>query len=63
MKSWFGVAEFSQLLLVCKAFDFSFMALGFLHVQFPPWELALSWASAVLGLYLAGAKLRLFQLG
>ena len=53
MKSWFGVAEFSQLLLVCKAFDFSFMALGFLHVQFPPWELALSWASAVLGLYLA----------
>ena len=37
------------------------MALGFLHVQFPPWELALSWTYAVLDLHLAGAKLRLFQ--
>ena len=25
LKSWFGGAEFSQLLLVCKAFDFSFI--------------------------------------
>ena len=24
LKSWFGGAEFSQLLLVCKAFDFFF---------------------------------------
>ena len=48
-------------MLVCKAFDSSFMALGFLHVQFPPWELALSWTYAVLDLHLAGAKLRLFQ--
>jgi len=26
LKSWFGGAEFSQLLLVCKAFDFSFIS-------------------------------------
>ena len=25
LKSWFGGAEFSQLLFVCKAFDFSFI--------------------------------------
>ena len=25
LESWFGGAEFSQLLLVCKAFDFSFI--------------------------------------
>jgi len=25
VKGWFGGAEFSQLLLVCKAFDFSFI--------------------------------------
>ena len=25
LRSWFGGAEFSQLLLVCKAFDFSFI--------------------------------------
>jgi len=25
LKSWFGGAEFSELLLVCKAFDFSFI--------------------------------------
>ena len=26
LKSWFGGAEFSQLLLVCKAFEFSFIS-------------------------------------
>ena len=26
VKSWFGGAEFSQLLLVCKTFDFSFIS-------------------------------------
>jgi len=25
VKGWFGGAEFSELLLVCKAFDFSFI--------------------------------------
>jgi len=25
LESWFGGAEFSQLLLVCEAFDFSFI--------------------------------------
>jgi len=25
LESWVGDAEFSQLLLVCKAFDFSFI--------------------------------------
>ena len=25
LESWFGGAEFSQLLLVCKAFDFPFI--------------------------------------
>ena len=37
--------------------------LGFLCVQLPPWELSPGWASAVFGLCLAGAKLRLFQPG
>ena len=26
LKSWFGGAEFSQLFLVCKAFEFSFIS-------------------------------------
>ena len=38
-------------------------ALGFLHVQLPPWKLSPSWVSAVLGLCPTGAKLRLFQPG
>ena len=37
-------------------------ALGFLHIQLPPWELSPSW-SAVLGLLLVGAMPRLFQPG
>ena len=38
-------------------------ALGFLHVQLPPWKLSPSWVSAVLGLCLTGTKPRLFQPG
>ena len=41
----------------------TFPLLGFLRIQHPPWELSLSWASAVLGLFLAGTMLRLFQPG
>ena len=37
--------------------------LGFLCIQLPPHELSPSWASAVLGLCLAGAKPRLFWPG
>ena len=40
-----------------------FHCAGFSCVQLPPRELLPSWASAVLGLGLAGAKLRLFQAG
>ena len=39
----------------------TFPALGFLRVRLPLWEILPSWASAVLGLLLAGATLRLFQ--
>ena len=42
---------------------FTSPALGFLHVQVPLQELLQSWASAVLGLSLTGAELRLFQPG
>ena len=38
-------------------------ALGFLRIELSPWELLPSWASAVLGFRLVGAKLRLFQPG
>ena len=34
-----------------------------MDVELPPTEILLSWASAVLGLHLAGAKLGLFQPG
>ena len=37
--------------------------LGFIHIQFLQQELLPSWASAVLGLCLAAAELRLFQPG
>ena len=55
--SLFLLSWFSARLLVTST------VLGFLHVQLPPHELSLSWASAVLGLHLTGAKLRLFQPG
>ena len=37
--------------------------LGFLCTQLPPWQLSPSWATAVFGLCLEGAKPRLFQPG
>ena len=48
--------HYAGLLVTCTA-------LGFLCVHLPLWELSLSWASAVLGLGLARAKPKLFELG
>ena len=43
MKGWFGDAEFSQLLLVCKAFDFSLTSLVALMVK----RLSTMWETSV----------------
>ena len=56
-------AEFVFAVPVSRTLLVTSSALGFLRVQLPPWELSLSWASAVLGLRLVGAEPRLFQPG
>ena len=43
VKGWFGDAEFSQLLLVCKAFDFSLTSLVALMVK----RLSTMWETSV----------------
>ena len=57
---------FCQICFCCPSFQntgllVTSLVLGFLLVQLPPCELSQSWASAVLGLCLTGAGLRLFQ--
>ena len=61
-----AVWAFCQVCFCCPSFQHAGLlvtstALGVLHIQLPLRELPLSWASAVLGLYLMGAKPRLFQ--
>jgi len=60
--------SFLWVCFCCSAFQhvgllFTSTVLGFLCFQLPPWELSPSWASAVLGLCIMGAKPRFFQSG
>ena len=56
---------FCQVCFYCPGFQHTGLVtstvLDFLHLQLPPHELSPSWASALHGLHLTGAKLRLFQ--
>ena len=60
--------SFLWVCFCCPAFQYvglllTSTVLGFLCFQLPPWELSRSWASAVLGLCIMGAKPRFFQSG